>query len=242
MRLLIDWGNTRLKWRYIDAGKRSEVEAIAWKDRPLDDLFGEEWGSLQPERVLVCSVLSLSIEEKLTTWVERVWGLPVEWLRSSAALLGVRNGYQNPQQLGNDRWAALLAARRFCRSDLCMISAGSALTMDCLTTDGQHLGGQIFPGLQGLRRALMNDVGLLTEQGKAVWLAKNTADGIVGGTLHGLASVVTVFVNQCEINLSVPVKVLMTGGDALLLDKVLGLEVVLLPDLILQGVECWVDR
>jgi len=239
--LLIDWGNTRLKWRLLQNGKRSGVQAVGWQKEVLEVLFAQQWSSLQPRRVLVCSVLSDEMDLRLSAWIELRWGVSVEWLRSSAESFGVRNAYRNPQQLGADRWSALLAARRLFQGNVCVISVGSALTLDCLATDGKHLGGQIFPGLRSLRRALQLDVGLNNSNGEAEWLAKSTQDGIVGGTLHGLASVIGGFVVQCEINLSAPVKVVMTGGDAELLSDVLDLEVLVLPDLILQGVEQLLD-
>jgi len=242
MILLLDWGNTRLKWRLLHDGERSEVRAVCWQEGSLEALFVQQWSSLQPSQVLICSVLPTAFEARLSDWVEQRWGMSVQWLRSAAEMLGVRNGYRHFSQLGADRWAALLAARELFQGDLCVISAGSALTLDCLAADDQHLGGQIFPGLRSVRRALQLDVGLSDSNGEAEWLAKSTEDGIVGGTLHGLASVITGFVAQCEINVSAPVKVLMTGGDAALLGEVLDLEVLVLPDLILQGVERLVGK
>lgn len=241
MILLLDWGNTRLKWRLLHDGERSAVRAVCWQETSLEALFVQQWSSLQPAQVLVCSVLSPLIETCLSDWVEQRWGLSVQWLGSSGEMFGVRNAYRNPLQLGADRWSALLAVRRLFQDNVCVISVGSAVTLDCLTADGQHLGGQIFPGLSSLRDSLERDVGLRADQGELVWLAKSTQDGIVGGTLHGLASVIAGFVAQCEINLSAPVKVVMTGGDAALVSNVLDLEVFVLPDLILQGVERLLD-
>ncbi|MCP4490503.1 MAG: type III pantothenate kinase [Gammaproteobacteria bacterium] len=59
---------------------------------------------------------------------------------------GVVNGYSTPEGMGVDRWLALLGAADIVERDVIIVDAGSAITVDLLRNNGQHLGGAILPG------------------------------------------------------------------------------------------------
>lgn len=64
----------------------------------------------------------------------------------------LKNSYQDPSSMGVDRWLNMIAAYR--AMDVIVISAGTALTIDCIAADGQHLDGVIVPGYQKYFEAL----------------------------------------------------------------------------------------
>lgn len=102
---------------------------------------------------------------------------------------GVRNGYRKPQQLGVDRWLAMLAAfhlpQRATGQSLCVVDCGTALTLDVLDATGRHLGGYIAPGLTAMREMLNQKLAHIdikpTDPGAVKVLADNTADGVARG-------------------------------------------------------------
>jgi type III pantothenate kinase len=59
---------------------------------------------------------------------------------------GVRNAYRPAEEIGTDRWLCLLGAAAIAETDAMIVGAGSAITIDLLRSDGQHLGGAILPG------------------------------------------------------------------------------------------------
>jgi len=105
-------------------------------------------------RVLVGSVLGDDYARKLAAWSITHLGLNPEFAVSEPACNGVVNGYQQPEKLGVDRWLAILAAKAKTPSACVVVDCGSAITVDLVTSQGEHLGGYIAAGLRLMREAL----------------------------------------------------------------------------------------
>ena len=187
MNLLVDLGNTRLKWICIDLGWLSHdpdwTEALERNPhsrgvlprgedftRQLDDA----WSKLAaPRRIVVANVAGADAQRTLQTWVQNHW--PAATLRlvvAVAAQLGVKNGYREPARLGSDRWAALIGAHMRGPGPLCVVDCGTAITLDALNTAGEFVGGVILPGITLARQALLARApGIATaEWGALDWL------------------------------------------------------------------------
>lgn len=153
-RLEVDVGNTRIKWRYGNAGH--------WCARGV--LVSDELLALTPlaiqyqvEIVAIASVANLDLLGQLEQDLAQC-GISFWRAQTQQEAAGVRNAYQQWQRLGVDRWLALLAAKRaYPQRDVAILQAGSAVTLDLLRQDGAHLGGYIFPGRQMRRRALLGN-------------------------------------------------------------------------------------
>ena len=104
---------------------------------------------------MVAPALTAAIAE----WLGQVLSAPVRIAETEAAAAGVRNGYVEPRQLGVDRWLAMLAAFTRYRAAVCVVDAGTALTVDAVAPDGHHLGGMIVPGPVLMRTALVRETG-----------------------------------------------------------------------------------
>ena len=157
--------------------------------------------------------------------------------RSRTDQLGVKNSYREPGQLGADRWAALLAARGLTSMAACVVDCGTAVTVDALSANGEFLGGMIFPGLQLLRRSLMQGTqGVKVSEGNVMdCLARSTADGVAAGTLFGLAGAVDRLIAEYRQTLGEAMQVFLTGGDAPVLASRLQTATTPVPDLVLKG-------
>lgn len=152
--LQFDLGNTRAKWRLI-AGGHTLVRGSG-----PDPLSTEpDWRAITeaPAAVQVASVAGASSEESLRAAVLEHFGLPAWFARSSASVGRLRSAYLEPERLGVDRWLAMLAATERCHGSLCVIDAGSALTIDLVDAAGVHIGGFILPGAALMERALLQD-------------------------------------------------------------------------------------
>ena len=149
MILQLDIGNSRVKWRLQQKGETAASGAWAVAEARLyPDL------DCAPEAVWVASVAGPAREQSLAEEARARWGLAPWFARASRSALGVVNSYREPEQLGVDRWLAMLAARRDCGGAFCVMDAGSALTIDFVDAAGAHLGGYILPGLESMGRAL----------------------------------------------------------------------------------------
>src|SRR5205807_10545519 len=112
-------------------------------------------------------------------------------LRSEAERGGVRNGYERPEALGPDRWAALIAARALHNGASLVVNAGTATTVVMLGADGAFLGGAILPGVELMRFVLHEHTGRLPiQEGKYSDTPRNTIDAIETGCRHAQAGAV----------------------------------------------------
>lgn len=150
--LQIDLGNSALKWRMVkdnvvlDRGMQPLAGDAAWHLRGI---------SLVPCEVLVASVASEENERQLTEEIRQRWSVEPWFARSERETLGLRNSYTDPERMGVDRWLAMLAAWHPRRERVCVVDAGSALTIDIVAASGQHEGGYILPGADLMQHVLM---------------------------------------------------------------------------------------
>lgn len=143
--LLIDAGNTRIKWRYIGHG---HIQQGACLHR---EVTSQEW-PIPIDRIVVASVRSNDV---LAQHLQHQFGLDIEWLREpNSDNSRFRHCYAQPQRLGVDRWLAMLAAIERTRNACVVVDAGTALTIDVVDSNGRHQGGYIVPGLAMAQAAL----------------------------------------------------------------------------------------
>lgn len=239
MRLLIDLGNTRLKWA-LSAPPAWRIGAGVHRDRALAPLLQEAFGALSSVReVWVCSVASPEKREALATWCAEHWSVPPRFIAASAQLLDVRNGYRDPAQLGADRWAALVGARALSPAPLAIVDCGTAITIDALSADGEFVGGVILPGLALQRAALAQGTAALGVPASATpsCQARSTAEAIGAGTLMGIVGAIERITAEHRAALGEGMEVLLTGGDAAAVAPYLRLAFTEVPDLVLRGLE-----
>ena len=144
--LLIDLGNTRIKWAWLSgAGKELEGAGATRTSDGLSGLPFLDRGDAVAG-ALACNVAGIELGRKLAGLVRERLAVELVFVQARASACGVTAAYANPLNLGADRWAALIGARALGPADYCIVDAGSTVTMDLLLADGLHLGGYIAPG------------------------------------------------------------------------------------------------
>ncbi|MCX7514582.1 type III pantothenate kinase [Frateuria hangzhouensis] len=240
MRLLLDLGNTRLKWALEDGGRWHAHGAVAWDEAPT--LLGSFWDSLPaPAAAFGASVVDEARERLVAAQVRDRFGLRIDWLRTPAAACGVRNAYPEPQRLGVDRFLAMVAAHAARAGDCLLIGVGTALTLDALTADGQHLGGLIAPGPRLMQQSLFGATAQVRPRsaGVLVDVADNTSDAVVSGCWQAAAALVERFVARMQPRLCTAPAVRLDGGDAAALAPLLGLSANMVEHGVLHGLAVW---
>lgn len=239
MVLLVDAGNSRLKWSELDAaGNLSAQQACAYGERPALAAFLDLLDAYPAlEHITLVHVLThLFAESVQEACAQRSVSLHV--VHSVPKAYGVSSGYQNPATLGADRFVGLVAGHRLAAGRPCIvIDCGTAITVDALEHDGRHLGGLILPGLQ-----LAADALIARAQGRLSLsfehpgiFADNTGKAIGGGCLFGLIGAIEGICTRMQHVMSaVPVRIL-TGGDSTHLRPWLHDEFVVQPDLLMHG-------
>jgi len=214
MKLLVDIGNSRVKWGVESDGAIEGLYAFVAEADAITDAFALAWGSLKPTAVGFCSVSLGHLPEALHEWSLGTWGLAPFRLRSAASTGALVCGYRDPATLGADRWANLLGARDLLGAvDVVVVDAGTAVTVDALRADGRHLGGAILPGLRAARAGLGAAAPALPAAGEPSGLpAETTSEAIGAGSLTGLAGAIERVAREVGRPLDEPAW-LITGGD-----------------------------
>lgn len=244
--LAIDAGNTRVKWGLFDAaGNLLEQGASTHADLlnlqlPIAD------------QVVISNVAGDAIELTLKKFL--VNHSNVRWLTSQAEACGVTNCYENPAQLGTDRWASIIAAAHLYNqaADLTpciMVNVGTAVTIDVITfseklnanLQAHFLGGVILPGLHLMQQSLLQNTAnlaqkskLVTSQNNAQFLANNTKDAIYLGAVNAICGAIDINSKKHKTS-----RIILSGGDAHLIKNYLTSDVtkqaVIVDNLVLQG-------
>ena len=236
--LLIDAGNTRIKWAlaapgaalgdWLAQGAHADAAAFpaalgaalasAAASRPSSAGAPEAAAAPWIGRVLVANVAGQAVRDKLAGWLAapqlRIAPQAVEWFASVPQRAGVRNGYRNPAQLGCDRFAAAIGARALCPGKAIVVAnCGTATTIDAIAPDGTFLGGMILPGLGLMATSLAKNTAQLPQIRPGSKLpegfADNTDDAILTGCLAAQAGAIE---RACALHQAV--ECIISGGAA----------------------------
>ena len=236
--LLIDIGNSRIKLGHYDGQGITELPPLAWRERDLAQVWTTLLGVLPPvPRVVVSNVGGAVVAESLTRWLAERWGVVPQFARVVQDFAGLHTQYQYPEKLGVDRWLAALAGFHLSQGAVCVVDAGTALTIDVVTGDGQHLGGLIAPGLALMARSLTQGTAQLqidTVQ-PVTQIAKHTAAAISLGCREAVAGLLAQFAARVGRELAELPTWWVTGGEATTLLELSDLPLRHAPDLVLQG-------
>jgi type III pantothenate kinase len=241
MLLLIDIGNTRIKWARFEQGKLQPQAAAPhadWTAQTFVETVLHPGGRC--DRVLVSNVGGPRMADIVRSAVAQAWQVEPEFVTSSATAAGIRNAYPRPQQLGVDRWLAVIGAHALEHGAVCVVSVGTALTIDGVAADGRHLGGVIVPGPDLMVSSLLrntSDIAQRAQHGTAsnALFADNTLGALQQGAEHALAALVERAVGVMRHSLQETPMVIITGGASACVEKSLGLPFRAVPDLVLRG-------
>jgi type III pantothenate kinase len=241
MALLIDIGNTRIKWARFEDGVLQPQSASPHADWSAETLVETvlRRGN-RSDRVLVSNVAGPRMADVVSKAVAQTWQIEAEFITSTPIAGGVRNAYPQAAKLGVDRWLAIIGAHALERGAVCIVSVGTAMTIDGVAADGRHLGGVIVPGPDLMVTSLLkntSDIAQRAQQGVAGdgLFADNTLGAIRQGAEHALAALIERAVGAMRRALNETPKLLVTGGASDRVEKAIGLPYRAVPDLVLQG-------
>ncbi|HRP97280.1 MAG TPA: type III pantothenate kinase [Rhodocyclaceae bacterium] len=231
MILVVDAGNTRIKWGVVRDGiwlgegalahdAADALEQVARAHPGVTHVFGAN---------VAGPTTGARIEAALHTVAP-----PIQWLRASAHRCGVRNLYDEPSQLGVDRWAALIGAHALHRGACLVVNAGTATTIDMLAASGEFCGGLILPGDELMRRALAGNTAQLPfAAGHYRTAPRNTADAIASGCLTAQLGAITLTFERLAAQPNAVC--LLSGGGAARLEPLMTIPFRRVDNLVLKG-------
>jgi type III pantothenate kinase len=244
--LLIDIGNSRIKWARVVGGRRQRQRGEALRGDGATTFRSLLAAAKPGTQVLAVNVAGPGVERTLRA-ATRGADLPApRFLRSAAATAGVLNGYEEAWRLGADRWAALIGARHGHEGRAaCVVDIGTAMTLDLLDAAGRHRGGYIVPGptlalatlLRDTRGILPRSRGNAGRQRAGAGWPRSTTQAIEEGSREACAAMIlrTHASARRLLGGGTP-RLVVTGGGAADLLPLLPRATIHVPDLVLQGV------
>jgi len=244
MKLFFDIGNSRIKWAFDRSGEFVGQGEIAHRQQPrkaVADLVARL--QAEPEVVYAVNVAGDELAAQLQAALQERFGhqQQLQVLRTGRRHGDVINGYEACEQLGADRWAAIVGARQWSRETLCVVDVGTAVTIDTLCADGRHLGGYIVPGLALMQEALLRDTSDIqdfvvqavtgTDTDATPGPGIDTRSAVARGALLTICAVIEK-VGAADGG----ARIVLTGGDAASIARHLDASVELRPFLVLEGV------
>ncbi len=230
MRLLVDAGNTRIKWAAVegDAWLHSGVLPVE-QAAELPHRFAGLRGIRQ---VWVSNVAGEEVARHIRDASTGLSAQP-RFIVAREAQCGVRNGYSSASRLGSDRWAAMIAAWHLVHRGCLVVNSGTATTVDTLSGTGEFIGGLILPGMELMQRSLCDATAQLqAAQGKYAPFPLNTADALYSGALQASCGAIE---RQYALLGDCGAPVVLGGGAATVLREHLNVPSRIVDNLVLQG-------
>lgn len=227
MILTVDIGNSRIKWALWQAEVIIARGVAAYQVDKLGGTFNHLFSAVcstneRPAKVYAVCVAGEQMQQALSDWVMQRWQQDVEYLKTEKQYQDVVNAYENPQNHGADRWAAVIAGHQcYPGSAVCVISAGTAITFDVVNKSGQHLGGYILPSYVTMHAALLSDTASIVSAIKTQFdknhkksIPDNTDDAVNEGLHRLLQAGIRELCQYVTESVDEPMQIIVTGGFA----------------------------
>jgi len=241
--LLIDAGNTRIKWARLARGRLGAQRAAAHAGWSATELGRRIFGSMRGvEQVLVASVAGARIDRVIAALARQRYGVAAEFVKTRRCTAGVTTLYQEPWRLGVDRFVAIIGAHHLMGDrPVCVVDIGTALTLDLVDSQGRHRGGAIVPGPDLMMASLLKDTSGIQRRaagalaaGRSLF-ARNTRSAIRQGARYTAAAAIDRALEEGRRLLGETPTLVLTGGAAPTLRRLIRRRHRWVPDLVLRG-------
>ena len=246
MKLLLDIGNTRIKWARVDGDRIGELQAVAHADPDWAQAFaaGIDDGA-RPSEILLAAVAeetttAAALQVIAARWPQSRW----RRARSSARLGRLVSAYAQPERLGVDRFLSCAAVAAASTQASLLIGCGTALTVDLIGADGMHHGGLIAPAPDTMRAALLSRAAGVhwLQHGMPTDFGTSTEDALEGGVWAAAAGLVERAQRKALQQLGTAPQLIAHGGAAESLALMLETPLRIEPDLVMRGLLLWADQ
>jgi type III pantothenate kinase len=234
MNLLIDIGNSRIKWAVHDGKVLRPPQAVEHNGVPGAAL--EKLDLPVTDSVWIANVTGELTEGPIADAIDAQCGARANFARTRRDWSGLRIAYEEPARLGVDRWLSMAAVWVEEEKPFCVVNAGTALTYDEVRRAGRHAGGLIAPGLKTSLNAVRGATRFATKaqaDGFTEGLGTDTDACVRQGSLYACAGLI----ERAAREMLGPR--VITGGDAAALLPHLPRGWVLRPNLVLEGLAAY---
>lgn len=239
MLALLDIGNSRVKYCLLQDGERSPQHAVLNK-MISNNFLTENFANV--DKIIVSSVGHKKLTDTISAWCDAN-KVAYQQIFSELKKNTVTSGYENPNQLGVDRWLALVgAANLYPNKNLLIIDAGTATTIDFLTATGQHQGGWILAGIKMLISSVLADTNQVTAnlvEKESLDFGINTSENVHNAAWAATVGAINLAISKIQKQGFVLNKIIITGGNGHLLASVIPQKTTVLTELVFDGLEAY---
>ena len=239
MVLVIDQGNSFIKIAVFSGNELLELKILGNSSADQLKNLVDEFENQNNSEIISHGIFSSVVKDtrEIIAYLNTRMKLVV---MSSQCLVPIKNKYETPETLGNDRIAAVVGAIGiYPASNILTIDAGTCITYDLINTDKEYLGGGIAPGIDMRLNALNTFTGklpLVCRESEVMLVGNTTKNSILSGVMNGIYAEVDGIVDR--YNLHYPdLKIILTGGDTNYFDKKLKNDIFAVPNLVLLGLK-----
>ena len=255
MLLAIDAGNTnmvfallkdreiRARWRIATDPRRTADEYAVWLHQLLE-LEGYDRGDVGA--VIIGTVVPRALHN-LQVLASKYFGTEAIVAGQGAAEWGIELDVAEPRTVGADRALNTIAVHETYPGDLIVIDFGTATTFDVVDFSGAYKGGIIAPGINLSLDALVTAaaklprIAIAAPEGESV-VGRTTEDQMQIGIFWGYVAMIEGLVARLKAEIGRPVKVIATGGLAVLFNEHTSVFDAIEPDLTIQGLSLLYER
>jgi len=240
--VLIDIGNSRTKYCYVEKDCNASLSHFAVINNECfnEELFAKDF--VNAGNVIVANVATDSLTAKLAKWCKNHKIGYIE-VRSEQKKGKVVSAYEEPQQLGVDRWLALLAAEQlYPDRSVLIIDAGTATTVDLLNASGQHIGGWILAGISTLFTSVLNEttkVHAKQAEEISITFGNNTSTNVNNASWAATVGLINQAIRQAKQELNQLDEIILTGGNGKALQKLISARTTQIDELVFYGLNSY---
>ena len=241
---LVEHGQIKARWRIATDPRRTADEYAVWLHQLLE-LEGHAKADVGA--VIIATVVPRALHN-LQVLASKYFGVEAIVAGAGAAAWPIALDVDEPHNVGADRALNAIAAHAKHPGDLIVIDFGTATTFDLVGADGAYRGGIIAPGINLSLDALVSAAAKLPRiaieapQDDMSVIGRTTADQMLIGIYWGYVAMLEGLVERMKNEIGSAVKVIATGGLALLFDKHTNAFNAIEPDLTIQGLSLLYDR
>ncbi len=237
MIILIDIGNTRSKYCIVNEMNSDAMQTIP--NTLLNNDFLCKY-FINASKIIVASVSHNKLTDDIHTWCQ-TYKINYQRVMSEMNKSAVTNSYDQPSQLGVDRWLALIgAAKLFPNKNILVIDAGTATTIDLLASNGQHQGGWILAGVKTLVTSVLAEtthVHANDKEKESLSFGFNTSDNVHNAAWAATIGAINLAISQAQQQGFLLDEVLFTGGNGALLSSLISYQSKVINTLVLRGLQ-----
>lgn len=242
MTILIDIGNSRTKFCCVDQhGNFSFTQTSVVNNECFnEDFFDINFSN--KHKVIVANVASNRLTTTLEQWCKsnKLSFLEVKSEQNKAS---VTSAYEQPKQLGVDRWLTLLAsAQLYPNKNVLIIDAGTATTIDLLAASGKHHGGWILAGVSTLFTSVLREttkVNALVSSDTSLAFGTDTTTNVNNACWAATVGLINQAINQAELDLGQLDVIVITGGNSKTLHNLVTAPMTRIDDLVFYGLNSY---